>query len=189
MVGREPLWGPGHKTTGDYTSHHPEHSDGAQAEELSGLGSGRRWKVLGGKRRCQGQVAGDTSKGYTCTSPTSLEQLSALARGVFQQDGAPYTHCGVFVPFGQRALRASRCRTYIQTPEGFTAKEVLGPASFVQWRACYRVLKSALIMLDCVSLANIHAYEVHMEKLTRLYPTTWHLVYSADDLARSSQAN
>ena len=110
----------------------------------------------------------------------SLEQLSALAlKGISAR----------WSQFGQRALRASRYRTYIQTPEGFTAKELPGPASFVQWRACYRVLKSALIMLDCVSLANIHAYEMHMEKLTRLYPTTWHLVYSADDLARSSQAN
>ena len=119
----------------------------------------------------------------------SLEQLSALARRIFQQDGPPYTDFGVFVPFGQRALRASRYRTYVQTPEGFTAKELPGPASFVQWRACYRVLKTALIMLDCVSLANLHAYEMHMEKITRLYPTAWHLVYSADDLARASHAN
>ena len=100
----------------------------------------------------------------------SLEQLSALARRICQQDGAPYTDFGVFVPFGQRALRASWYRTYIHTPEGFTAKELPGPASFVQCCLLPGIEVSSH-KLDCVSLANIHAYEMHMEKLTRLYPT------------------
>ena len=44
-------------------------------------------------------------------------------------------------------------------------------------------------MLECVSLANIHLYDMHIGKLTRLYASAWHLVYSADDLARSAHSN
>eukprot|EP00971_Amphidinium_carterae_P222009 4407410-Amphidinium_carterae.1 len=36
-------------------------------------------------------------------------------------------------------------------------------------------------MLKVASLAALTAYERFMEKLTRLWPTAWHLVYSADD--------
>eukprot|EP00435_Cladocopium_sp_Y103_P018977 s4373_g4.t1 len=120
----------------------------------------------------------------------SLEQLSALARRVAVQDSAPYTDFGVFVPFGNRALRSSKYRTFVMTGEGtYSARELPGPSTFIQWRACYRVFKSSMIMLDCVGLSNLHNYETHIERLTRLYGSAWHLVYSADDLCRSTQAN
>ena len=102
---------------------------------------------------------------------------------------SPLNGFWVFVPYGQRALRTSKYRTFVLLPDGYTAKELPGPSNFVQWRACFRVLRSALLMLECVSLANIHLYEMHIEKLTRLYASAWHLVYSADDLARSAHAN
>ena len=72
---------------------------------------------------------------------------------------------------------------------GYVTKEIPGPASFVQWRACFRVLRTALIMLDSVGLSNLHACEMTVERLTRLYPAAWHLIYSADELARSAHSN
>ena len=44
-------------------------------------------------------------------------------------------------------------------------------------------------MLDAVSLAALHRYEMTIEKLTRTYPTAWHLVYATNELARSARSN
>ena len=44
-------------------------------------------------------------------------------------------------------------------------------------------------MLDPAGLATLHSYEMTMEKLARLYPTCRHLIYSADEVARSSHLN
>ena len=119
----------------------------------------------------------------------SIEQLSALHKRINVQDIAPYTDFAIYVPYGQKAARASKYRTHVLTASGYTTKELPGPATFVQWRACFRVLRTSLIMLDAVGLSNLHAYEMLVERLTRLYPTAWHLVYSADELARSSHSN
>ena len=115
----------------------------------------------------------------------TIEQLSAL-RKKLSLGKPPYCDFGVFVPFGRKALRASKYRTWIPTADGYVSKELPGPANFTQWRACYRVFTTAMIMLQESSLAPLHAYELFVEKLTRLYPDAWHLqVYSADEMARS----
>ena len=98
----------------------------------------------------------------------SIEQLSALYRRLTTQDVAPFTDFAVFEPFGQRMARASRFRTYILTAGGYTVKELPGPATFVQWRAAFRVLRSALIMSDAVGLANLHGYEMVIERLPEM---------------------
>ena len=119
----------------------------------------------------------------------TLEQLSALQKRLVTQDTAPYVDFAIFVPFGQRALKASKFHTYTLTATGYVTKDLPGPANFTQWRTCYRLLKTALIMLDAVGLAALHSYEMAMERLARTYPTCWHLIYSADEIARSAQAN
>ena len=119
----------------------------------------------------------------------SIEQLSALHKRINVQDIAPYTDFAIYVPYGQKAARASKYRTHVLASSGYTTKELPGPSTFVQWRACFRVLRTSLIMLDAVGLSNLHAYEMLVERLTRLYPSAWHLVYSADELARSSHSN
>ena len=62
----------------------------------------------------------------------SIEQLSALHRRLSTQDVAPFTDFAVFVPYGQRVARASKFRTYILSSNGYTVKELPGPATFVQ---------------------------------------------------------
>ena len=114
----------------------------------------------------------------------TIEQLSALKKKI-ALGKPPYCDFGVFVPFGRKALRASKYRTWIPTAEGYVSKELPGPANFTQWRACYRVFTTAMLMLQECALAPLHAYELYVEKLTRLYPDAWHLVYSADEMARS----
>eukprot|EP00435_Cladocopium_sp_Y103_P021888 s3866_g5.t1 len=98
----------------------------------------------------------------------TLEQMSALQRCLQVQDVAPYADFAIYVPFGQRALRASKWRTFVATPDGYTARELPGPSNFTLWRTCYRLLRTSLIMLDAVGLAALHSYEMHLERLARL---------------------
>lgn len=119
----------------------------------------------------------------------TMEQLSGVLRRVQIQDTAPYVDFAIFVPYGSKALRASKFRNYTLTANGYVTKDLPGPSGFIQWRACYRILRTTLIMLDAVSLAALHNYESHVERLTRSFPTAWHLIYSADELARSSHSN
>ena len=113
----------------------------------------------------------------------TIEQLSALKKKL-SLGKPPYCDFGVFVPFGRKALRASKYKTWIPTADGYVAKELPGPANFTQWRACYRVFTTAMLMLEECTLAPLHAYELFVEKLTRAYPEAWHLVYAADEMAR-----
>jgi hypothetical protein len=119
----------------------------------------------------------------------TLEQLSALQRRLTTQDTAPYADFAIYVPYGHRALKASKFRTYVLTSTGYTTKELPGPATFSQWRTCFRLLRTSLIMLDAVGLAALHGYEMAIERLSRTYPAAWHLIYAADEVARSAQSN
>lgn len=119
----------------------------------------------------------------------SVEQLSALARRLSTQSIAPFVDFGVWVPYGAKALRASRFRTWVMTGSGFVQKELPGPSSFTQWRTCFRVLRTALICLDACTVSALQRYESHIESMARLYPHGWHLIYAADEVARSNHSN
>ena len=129
----------------------------------------------------------DVTGGLPCeeTEPTK-EQLSALHRRVHQLASPPYADFSVFTPFGKKMYRSTRYRTYIPNLDGtFLMREVPGPSNYTQWLACFRVWKVAMVMLDCIPIAPLQQYEIHIEKLVKLYPTSWHLVVSAEDKARS----
>ena len=115
----------------------------------------------------------------------SMEQLSALSRRVFSLKGAPYADFSVWVPYGKKALRTARFRSYVATLEGFVTKELAGPTNFEMWQASYRVYRTAMVMLNITPLAHLNAYETHIEKMVRFYPGCWHLIVQADDRARS----
>ena len=117
----------------------------------------------------------------------TVEQLSALTKKI-QMGATPYADFSVFLPFGRKALRSYKYRSYIAQPDGsYLMREVPGPASFQQWITSYKVYKTALMMLDVISLATLNAYEAHVEKLSKLYEVAgaWHLVVAAEDQARA----
>ena len=114
----------------------------------------------------------------------SLEQVAALQKRLAAGFG-PYADFSVFLPYGRKAHRSQKYRTYIPTQEGYLVREIPGPSNFDQWRASYRVYRTALMMLNTLTMATCVAYEAHIEKLNRLYGGAWHLIVAADDLARS----
>ena len=90
----------------------------------------------------------------------TIEQVSALLKRTVVMDLNPYADFGIFVPYGAKALRASKFRTYTLTPEGYAVKELQGPATYIQWRSCFRVYTTALLMLNIADLAPLRAYEL-----------------------------
>ena len=116
----------------------------------------------------------------------SVEQMSAFAKRLLENGGPPYADFSVWVPFGKKAYRASKYKAYLPTPSGeFIMKEIPGPSNFTQWQASFKVYRTAMLMVEAASLSTLMAYEAHIEKLTKWYPTAWHLVVSAEDRARS----
>ena len=119
----------------------------------------------------------------------STEQISAMRRRILQ-GMSPYADFALFVPYGKKAMRAHKYRTYLPAPGGgYMMREVPGPSNFTQWQASFRVYRTTLLMLDVVTMATLVSYEALIEKLTRLYPGAWHLIVAADDLGRSEHLN
>eukprot|EP00435_Cladocopium_sp_Y103_P001861 s2500_g1.t1 len=114
----------------------------------------------------------------------SVEQISALQKRL-SMGQTPYADFGVFQPFGRRSHRTQIFRCYYSTPAGYYTKELPGPANYEQWKASFRVYRTALLMLEVISMATAVAYEDFVERLNRTYQGCWHLIVQADDLGRS----
>ena len=82
----------------------------------------------------------------------SLEQVAALQKRLAAGFG-PYADFSVFLPYGRKAHRSQKYRTYIPTQEGYLVREIPGPSNFDQWRASYRVYRTALMMLNTLTMA------------------------------------
>ena len=66
-------------------------------------------------------------------------------------------------------------------------RELPGPQNYQQWTACWKVFKTAAIMLGIVSLAALLNYEKLIERLVVQWPMAWGLVCQADDKARAER--
>eukprot|EP00435_Cladocopium_sp_Y103_P024496 s339_g6.t1 len=111
-------------------------------------------------------------------------QVSAIQKKL-QMGQPPFADFGVFQPFGRKSHRAQKFRTYVMTAGGYYTRELPGPSCFQQWKASYRVYRTALIMLETISMATAVSYENFIEGLDRTYQGAWHLIVQADELARS----
>ena len=82
----------------------------------------------------------------------TVKQLSALNRRVTVPQQPPYVDMAVWLPFGRRALRASKFRAWIPADDGsYIARELPGPASYAQWLASWRVFQTAANILPLAS--------------------------------------
>lgn len=116
--------------------------------------------------------------------PTT-EQLSAIIRKVRVLQQPPYCDFAVFVPFARRHLRAQKYQSFVLQEDGsFLQKMVAGPSCFTHWQACFRVMRTALIMTDIISLANLMEWEALVERMNRQYPGCWGLIAAAEDRGR-----
>ena len=104
----------------------------------------------------------------------SADQLQALYHRTVLLGNAPYVDHAVWGLFGRKTTRANKFRTCIPTSDGsYISKELLGLENFQQWLSSWRVFEAAAIMLDLISMAALALYEKAIERLTRLWPSTW----------------
>ena len=116
----------------------------------------------------------------------SADQLQALYHRTVVLGNARYVDRAVWGPFGRKTTRANKFRTWIPTSDGSKiSKELPLPENFQQWLSSWRVFEAAAIMLDLISMAALALYEKAIERLTRLWPSAWHLVVAADDKCRA----
>jgi hypothetical protein len=117
--------------------------------------------------------------------PTAA-QLTALHHRVNVVKSTPYADFALWGPFGRKAQRAGKFRAWLMAPGGgYFSKELPGPECMTHWLASWRVFAVACIMLELISEAALQSYERMIEKLTRLWPSAWHLVVIADDKCRA----
>ncbi len=115
----------------------------------------------------------------------TLEQLSALSKRVKVHKLAPFVDYGVWVPFQKKIWKANKYTTFVMLEDGtFASKLVPGPSCYSHWVASFRVMRTAFIMLDLVSLNGLVKWEAHMERLHQRYPNCWHLLVEAENKAR-----
>ena len=55
----------------------------------------------------------------------------------------------------------------------------------LQWLKSKRVFEAALVMLGFLTVASLALFEKAMERLTRLWPSAWHLIVGGDDKCRA----
>ena len=68
------------------------------------------------------------------------DQLQALNQRVYSMSVAPYVDHAVWGPYGRKATRANKFRTWIPTADGrYISKELPRPENFQQWQASWRV--------------------------------------------------
>ena len=115
-------------------------------------------------------------------------QLAALYKRTIVLKQAPYCDFSVWTPYGRRALRSQKFRTFAPLGNGeFLMKELPGPQNFLQWLASWRVLKVAAISLNIASLSSLQQYEKCVERLTLHWPQTWGLIAQAEDKGRAEK--
>ena len=112
----------------------------------------------------------------------TIEQLSAILRKVRVLQQPPYCDFAVWVPFAKRHLRAQKYQSFVLQEDGtFESKMVPGPSCISHWQASFRVLRTALVMTNTISLSNLMEWEALVERLHRQYPSCWGLVAAAED--------
>ena len=61
---------------------------------------------------------------------------------------------------------------------------VPGPENFAHWQASFKVMRTAFIMTEIITLNNLMQWESMIERMNRQFPSCWGLVAAADDRAR-----
>ena len=114
------------------------------------------------------------------------EQVSAIAQ-VLAADLNPYADFSLFGPYGRRMLRKLVYLQWIYLPGGkWQRQELAGPPDFAHWWASFRVLRTALLLLDSAATEPLDNYGELLRSFDEMYGSTcWFILYDADVKMRS----
>ena len=107
-------------------------------------------------------------------------QLSVFIR-VVDMGMSPACDFGVWGPHGTRMERAMFFTVHFAGPDGkWRATELKGPENIEAWEACWEVFKTAAIMANLASVANLDYYAKKFKTRVARYHWAWHLAIQAD---------
>eukprot|EP00435_Cladocopium_sp_Y103_P031619 s2661_g8.t1 len=90
-------------------------------------------------------------------------------------------YANVWVPFAKRFMKSQKYQSFVLQDNGtFLAKMIPGPSCFSHWQASFRLLRTALVMTDIISISNLMEWETMVDRLQRQYPGCWGLVAAAE---------
>ena len=69
----------------------------------------------------------------------------------------------------------------------YVQRMLSGPPFFEAWRACWRVFRTAMLMLDAALAGQLDEYEERVRVLCITFPGCWGIISKADELMRSGQ--
>lgn len=117
----------------------------------------------------------------------SADQVSAL-RQVLAAGAVPFSCFTVFGPHGQRMLRRQTFTGYqlnVATGE-WSKKELPGPSSYHAWYQCWRVYRTAMLLLEACDAERLDSYaETIRGFVTQFGDDAWFLISKADTQMRS----
>ena len=119
----------------------------------------------------------------------SEDQLSAVSQ-LLNTGQAPFVDFALFGPQGKRALRKLTLVSFtFQVETGMWKRaELPGPPDFNTWWKAWLVLKTALLLLQCVDAERLEHYGEFIRQLVDMYgPESWFLIYQADVRFRSEE--
>ena len=116
----------------------------------------------------------------------SSDQLSALHQ-LLGADAVPYADFAVWGPHGIRMLKKLAFSALVLGHDGnFTRVELKGPGSFDVWWQCWRVYRTAMLLLEACPVEHLDNYAEHIRKASLRYgQSCWFIVYQADVRMRS----
>ena len=120
-------------------------------------------------------------------SDPSSDQLAALKQ-VLASGAVPFACFTTWGPHGQRLLRKQTFTGYqLNVASGeWSKKEQPGPSSFHAWYRCWRVYRTALLLLDSCDPERLDSYaETIRGFVTQFGDECWFLVARADAQMRS----
>eukprot|EP00971_Amphidinium_carterae_P125867 2493581-Amphidinium_carterae.1 len=110
-------------------------------------------------------MGGPPSEEEECTA----DQLACLKHRL-DLNLVPYCDFAVFTAYSDRLQRRLKMSGLALQPDGtLKQSEVTGPASFSDWEASYRVLRTAVVELEAVCPSHLDLYRDHIFKLVSRY--------------------
>ena len=95
-------------------------------------------------------------------------------------------HMGVWLPFGRRALKNQKLRSFFPEGDGtFVACECPGPQNYMQWLSRWKVFSSSSHQSRYSILGSVLASEKQIERVPAQWPRNWSPIAHADDEARA----
>ena len=91
-------------------------------------------------------------------------------------------------PYGRRQAEILKFTAQIWVGNELVTEMLSGPASFDAWRACWRVFRTAMLMLQACPNGPLEEYEETIRSMWLLYgQKAWGLISRADDVMRSER--